>query len=104
MRWGLAISAMGQTGQSEAIHSPEACARTVVKLTRPDAWSIAVVLHGGDLMLTKRLAHDVEATRDALPDHRPASIGTFRRSAKVNFTCSSSAAKSFATQSLRKRK
>ena len=43
MRWGLAISAMGQIGQSEAIHSPEACARTVVKLTRPDAWSMAVV-------------------------------------------------------------
>jgi hypothetical protein len=39
----LAISAMGQTGQSEAIHSPEACASTVVKLTMPDAWSMAVV-------------------------------------------------------------
>jgi dTDP-glucose 4,6-dehydratase len=34
---------MGQTGQSEAIHSPEACASTVVKLTRPDARSMAVV-------------------------------------------------------------
>jgi len=34
---------MGQTGQSEAIHSPEACASTVVKLTRPDAGSMAVV-------------------------------------------------------------
>src|SRR5262249_5623398 len=43
MRWGLAISAMEQTGQSEAIHSPDACASTVVKLTMPDAWSMAVV-------------------------------------------------------------
>src|SRR5262245_37306278 len=43
MRCGLAISAMGQTGQSEAIHSPEACASTVVKLTRPDPSSMAVL-------------------------------------------------------------
>jgi len=43
MRWGLAVSAMGQTGQSDAIHSPEAWASVVVKLTMPAAWSIAVV-------------------------------------------------------------
>jgi hypothetical protein len=43
MRWGLAVSATGQTGQSEAIHSPEAWASMVVKLTIPAAWSIAVV-------------------------------------------------------------
>src|SRR5947208_6812304 len=43
MRWGLAVSATGQTGQSEAIHSPEAWASMVVKLTTPDAWSMAVV-------------------------------------------------------------
>jgi len=35
MRWGLVVSAMGQTGQSDAIHSPEACASMVVKLTIP---------------------------------------------------------------------
>jgi hypothetical protein len=43
MRWGLAVSATGQTGQSDAIHSPEAWASIVVKLTMPAAWSIAVV-------------------------------------------------------------
>ena len=34
---------MAQTGQSEAIHSPEACASTVVRLTMPAVWSMAVV-------------------------------------------------------------
>src|ERR1700692_2454815 len=34
---------MAQTGQSEAIHSPEACASMVVRLTRPAVWSMAVV-------------------------------------------------------------
>jgi hypothetical protein len=43
MRCGVAVSAMVQTGQSEAIHSPEACANTVVRLTMPAAWSIEVV-------------------------------------------------------------
>jgi hypothetical protein len=43
MRWGVAISATRHTGQSEAIHSPEACASTVIKLIRPSAWSMAVV-------------------------------------------------------------
>src|SRR5262245_2527182 len=43
MRWGLAVSAIGQTGQSEAIHSPEAWASVVVRLTMPAVWSIAVV-------------------------------------------------------------
>jgi len=37
MRWGLAVSVIGQTGQSEAIHSPEAWASVVVKLTMPAA-------------------------------------------------------------------
>ena len=41
MRWGLAVSAMGQTGQSDAIHSPEACASVVVRLTIPAVWSMA---------------------------------------------------------------
>ena len=31
---------MAQTGQSEAIHSPEACASTVVRLTMPAVWSM----------------------------------------------------------------
>src|SRR6516162_6579641 len=43
MRCGRSVSAIGETGQSEAIHSPEECASTVVKLTIPAAWSIAVV-------------------------------------------------------------
>src|SRR6266511_3678426 len=43
MRWGLTVSAIGHTGQSEAIHSPEACASVVVKWTMPAVWSIAVV-------------------------------------------------------------
>src|SRR5262249_1238523 len=43
MRWGLAISAIGQTGQSDAIHSPEAWASVVVKLTMPAVWSMAVI-------------------------------------------------------------
>src|SRR5262249_53394887 len=43
MRWGFAISAIAQTGQSDAIHSPEAWARMVVRVTNPAAWSTAVV-------------------------------------------------------------
>src|SRR5262249_15844415 len=34
---------MPQTGQSEAIHSPEACANTVLSRTMPDVSSIEVV-------------------------------------------------------------
>jgi hypothetical protein len=40
----LAVSAIGQTGQSEAIHSPEAWASVVVKLT-----NAGVVIDGGRL-------------------------------------------------------
>jgi hypothetical protein len=43
MRRGLAMSAIGHTGQSEAIHSPEAWASVVVRFTMPAAWSMAVV-------------------------------------------------------------
>jgi hypothetical protein len=43
MRCGVAVALMAQTGQSEAIHSPEACARTVLTRTRPAASSIEVV-------------------------------------------------------------
>src|SRR6266540_3716134 len=43
MRCGAAVSASRHTGQSEAIHSPEAWARTVVRFTVPVEASIAVV-------------------------------------------------------------
>src|SRR5262249_48506767 len=43
MRCGFGISAIGQTGQPEAIHSPEAWTSMVVRLTNPAAWSTAVV-------------------------------------------------------------
>ena len=43
MRCGLAISTTGQTGQSDAIHSPEACANMVVRLINPASRSSAVV-------------------------------------------------------------
>src|ERR1700722_3539614 len=43
MRWGVAVSLVAQTGQSEAIHSPDECARTVVRVIMPAAWSTAVV-------------------------------------------------------------
>jgi hypothetical protein len=39
----LAVSLIGQIGQSEAIHSPEECAKTVVRLMMPAAYSTAVV-------------------------------------------------------------
>src|SRR5262249_49897664 len=34
---------MAHTGQSDAIHSPEACAKTVLRRTRPAVWSMEVV-------------------------------------------------------------
>src|SRR5437763_8471958 len=43
MRCGLAVSAAAQTGQSDAIHSPDECASMVVRLTIPVAGSMAVV-------------------------------------------------------------
>ena len=43
MRCGVAVSLTAQAGQSEAIHSPEACARMVVKLTVAAVWPMAVV-------------------------------------------------------------
>ena len=43
IRWGVALSATLQTGQSEAIHSPEEWAKRVVKFTVSVALSIAVV-------------------------------------------------------------
>jgi len=38
MRCGTSVSLMAQTGQSEAIHSPEEWASTVVRLTVPVFW------------------------------------------------------------------
>src|SRR6516225_9920897 len=43
MRRGAAISLIAQTGQSEAIHSPEAWAKTVLRRKIPAASSIEVV-------------------------------------------------------------
>jgi hypothetical protein len=43
MRRGIAISDNAQTGQSEAIHSPEAWASTVVSDTVWMSWSMMVV-------------------------------------------------------------
>ncbi len=37
MRRGVAVSLTAHTGQSEAIHSPEACANTVVRVMMPAA-------------------------------------------------------------------
>src|SRR6266545_3187471 len=43
MRCGFVVSVAAQTGQSEAIHSPDECASMVVRLTTPVAGSMAVV-------------------------------------------------------------
>jgi hypothetical protein len=42
MRCGVAVALMAQTGQSEAIHSPDACASTVVRLMTLAVWSMEV--------------------------------------------------------------
>ena len=43
MRFGLAISSSGQTGQSEEIHSPDECASRVVRFDKRAGLVIAVV-------------------------------------------------------------
>src|SRR6516164_2124806 len=43
MRCGVAVSLIAQTGQSDASHSPEAWARTVLSRTMPAVSSIEVV-------------------------------------------------------------
>jgi hypothetical protein len=62
MRCGLAVSEIGQTGQSEAIHS-----RGVREYGRQVDHAGRLVYGRGldsrNLMLTQRLAHDVEAAR-----------------------------------------
>ena len=60
MRCGLAVSATGQTGQSEAIHSPAAWTGMVVRLTIPTVGSIAVSARSRS-RAGPGLAHDVEA-------------------------------------------
>ena len=51
MRCGVSVSMTAQTGQSEAIHSPEACANTVVRLiipaVCPTPWSGRWQSHAG---------------------------------------------------------
>src|SRR5215472_11982833 len=42
MRFGLAKSSRGQTGQSDEIHSPEEWASTVLSLISPAVWSTEV--------------------------------------------------------------
>ena len=60
MRWGLTLSGDRQTGQSDAIHSPEACASRGGQIDHPSGLVDGGGLHRGDLMLPQRLAHDVE--------------------------------------------
>ena len=62
MRCGLAVSAIGQTGQSEAIHSPEAWASSGGQVDHAGGLVDRGGLDGRDLMLPERLAHDFEAT------------------------------------------
>jgi hypothetical protein len=47
---------MGQTGQSEAIHSPEACASIGGQIDDADGAVDRFCLHGCDLVATKRLS------------------------------------------------
>jgi hypothetical protein len=50
------------TGQSEAIHSPDACANTVVNDTDWMSWSMVVVCRMAIPCFPQTLADDVEAT------------------------------------------
>jgi hypothetical protein len=54
---------MAQTGQSEAIHSPEAWARTVVRLMIPAGLVDGSGLNRCNLMLAQDLPHNVESAR-----------------------------------------
>ena len=80
-RWGLAVSTTGQTGQSDAIHSPEACASVVVKLTIPAVVSMAVVCSVA-ISCWPRVgpAYDVEPAREWCTAEVP--IMTFRARVK----------------------
>jgi hypothetical protein len=65
------MSEIGQTGQSEAIHSPEAWASMVVRLTRPAAWSMPVVT-----FRYASLSSGLEIVRKTLGQHQIAAIQT----------------------------
>ena len=52
---GHKSSLIGQTGQSEAIHSPDEWASNGRERNRPDSWSMRVVCSGRDLMLAQAL-------------------------------------------------
>jgi hypothetical protein len=61
---------MAQTGQSEAIHSPAECAKTVVRLMMLAALDRRA-LHGSDLMLAQGLAYDLEPAGEWRIAERP---------------------------------
>ena len=63
MRCAEAMSLIGHTGHSEENHSPDECARTVVRRSRPASLSMRRRLDRRDLMPAKALAHDVQPAR-----------------------------------------
>src|SRR5262245_39525220 len=63
MRCAEAMSVIWHTGHSEEIHSPDECARTVVRRRRPASLSMPRCLDRRDLMPAKVLSHDVQPAR-----------------------------------------
>ena len=63
MRCGVAVSLMGQTGQSEAIHSPEAWAKTVLSRMMLATSLIDVVCTVAISCWLRILAANIEAAR-----------------------------------------
>src|SRR5262245_405663 len=63
MRCGAAVSLIAQTGQSEAIHWPEAWAQNRTKPYDPRTLIDRSGLHRRDLMPAQGLAHDIEPAR-----------------------------------------
>jgi hypothetical protein len=59
MRWGFAVSARGQTGQSDVIYSQE---ERRGQIDHASGLIDGGRLYRGDLVLAERLAHDIEAT------------------------------------------
>jgi hypothetical protein len=62
MRWGLAVSAIGQTGQSDCDPFAGGVPKRGGQIDHPGGLVDGGRLHGRGLMLPERLAHDVEAT------------------------------------------
>ena len=60
MRWGVDVSAIEHTGQSEAIHSPDAWASIVVRLITPATASVDVVCTTAISCCRERPAYDLE--------------------------------------------